>query len=249
MASRLPSVSIIVPALNEAENIAPLVARIDTTLRRLATYEIIFVDDHSTDSTVEAIISIAANTKHLMRKIRLHTKVGKQGKAYSLLEGFELARYEYICIIDADLQYPPEAIPGMLTILSEGVDIVVANRIAASSNAVRRMLSRTGRKLYGEWLYGFSCDVQSGLKVFRKSILERIVLNTTSWTFDLSFLVQARERGHVISSVPIPFAERNAGTSKVNIMRVGSEIVIEAIKFKLSKRQTVAYVDSLVEHP
>jgi dolichol-phosphate mannosyltransferase len=241
-----PSLSIIVPTLNEVENVAQLVTRIDSALIGKTVYEIIFIDDHSTDGTVDAIKTLMSKHQDQSRLITVHPKLGKPGKAYSLLEGFEKARFDLVCIIDADLQYPPEAIPKMLAALHEDKkDIIVADRKDIDTNLLRRLLSRTGRKLYGKWLYGLDCDVQSGLKLFRKATLSHMVLNSTSWTFDLSFLVQARENGHEIGSVPITFAKRCAGSSKVNIFRVGPEIVFEAIKFKLGKRKLLTYIDSL----
>jgi dolichol-phosphate mannosyltransferase len=242
MATRIPTVSIVIPTLNEAGNIAPLIHRIDAALVNIG-YEIIFVDDHSTDETVQ-MIDIAKKEQSLTRNITTYSKVGLQGKAFSLLEGFEKAKMDCICILDADLQYPPEAIPDMLEAILSGDDIVVANREIANTSLVRRSLSTVGRTVYGKWLYGLNCDVQSGLKLFRREVLNDLILNSTPWTFDLSFLVQSRERGHQIGSVPIPFSERHSGYSKVNIMLVGSEIVIEAIRFKLSRRKQIAsYTD------
>ncbi|HUC20500.1 MAG TPA: glycosyltransferase family 2 protein, partial [Candidatus Polarisedimenticolaceae bacterium] len=177
---QIQSLSIVIPTLNEADNIKALIGRIDTALYQKIRYELIFIDDHSTDSTVTSIREIAKDSPSA---ISVHLKRGMRGKAFSLLEGFSRARYELICMLDADLQYPPEAIPGMVQALAEGNDIIVANRINAESNIIRHGFSRFGRHLYGKWLHDFHCDVQSGLKLFRKEILNHISLSPTSWTF------------------------------------------------------------------
>jgi hypothetical protein len=144
---------------------------------------------------------------------------------------------KHICILDADLQYPPEAIPEMLDHIAGGCDVVVADRQVVNLSFTRRALSKIGRILYGKVLYGLDCDVQSGEKLFKKIILENMVLSsTTCWTFDLSFLVQAKEQGYIIGEVMIPFAKRQSGDSKVNVVFVGFEIFSQALKFKFKRR-------------
>lgn len=227
-----PPVSIIVPTLNEAGNVKALLARIDATLHGHTGYEVIFIDDHSTDGTVRAIREAA---RYMSAPVHVYAKRGQKGKAYSLLEGFARAHYDLICMLDADLQYPPEAIPAMIARASAGADIVVANRAEIQTSRLRRSFSRLGRSLYGKWLHGLDCDVQSGMKLFRKAILARVDLNPTSWTFDLEFLVQARGIGYYIMTVEIPFAERTSGDSKINVLEAGWEILLGAMRVKLNQ--------------
>ena len=103
----MAKLSIIVPTLNEEGNIETLLSRIDASLRSAGIdYEVVFVDDHSTDNTV-AVIERCSDRY----PIQLQFKRGHRGKAYSLLEGFSYAQHQLLAIIDADLQYPPEALP------------------------------------------------------------------------------------------------------------------------------------------
>jgi glycosyltransferase XagB len=229
--SNLPSVSVIVPALNEAGNIHALISRTEAALFQKATYEIIVIDDRSTDGTAGIVAELGRFSDG---RISVHTKQGKGGKAYSLLEGFAYARHDFVCMIDADLQYPPETIPDMLAMAATGADVVVANRADHDTNWLRRNFSKFGRNLYGKWLHGLDCDVQSGLKLFRREITHRVELNPTSWTFDLEFLVQARDAGYQIGTVSIPFAKRASGGSKVNMLGTGLEILGHAVKVKLA---------------
>src|SRR5205823_1855719 len=113
------------PTRNEEGNILPLIERIDKALTlKNISYEIIFIDDHSTDNTQTIISGFSSSYP-----ITLHMKKGIIGKAQSLIEGFSYAKYDIICMIDADLQYPPEAIPPMMEKITKGnADIVVANR-------------------------------------------------------------------------------------------------------------------------
>ena len=228
----VPYLSIVIPTLGEAENIGPLLVRIDQSLRRKAIYEVIIVDDHSTDATVKLAKNIAYR---LGLPVRVYTKVGTPGKAFSLIEGFTHARYKLICMIDADLQYPPEAIPAMITALRGGKDIIVGNRAARETNLMRRSLSNLSRNVFGSWLHGLDCDVQSGLKLFRKDILYHISLSPTSWTFDIEFLVHARNAGYTIGAIYVPFAARVAGKSKIHLFKDGLEILKQSVKIKFTR--------------
>jgi glycosyltransferase XagB len=242
--SNLPSVSVVIPALNEAGNIHALISRIEAALFQKAPYEIIVIDDHSTDGTAGLVAELG---RYSDGRITVHTKRGKRGKAYSLLEGFTYAQHEFVCMIDADLQYPPEAIPEMLAVAQGGADIVVANRITHDTNWLRRNFSALGRNVYGKWLHRLDCDVQSGLKLFRREITRRVKLNPTSWTFDLEFLVQARDAGYTIGTTDIQFAERTAGGSKVRFFRTGLEIMREAVRVKLAGPKVIPVTDNPVK--
>ena len=118
------AVSIVVPVWNEEENIYPLISEIHRVMDKdRRAYEIIVVDDHSTDGTVSVLNKLAST-----HPIHTFRKKGSKGKAQSLIEGFTYTKYNLICMIDADLQYPPQAIPQMIEKIEKGADIVEANR-------------------------------------------------------------------------------------------------------------------------
>ena len=173
-------ISIIVPTLNEEGNIIDLIERIDQVLGGMQMdYEIIFVDDHSTDNTRE-IISRAVERYPVF----LYLKKGKRGKAYSIQEGLTYARYGLIAFIDADLQYPPEAIPRMVDKLEHGHDIVIVNRQTNETNFLRRFLHWGFAFFFTRFLHGFNIDVQAGLKLFKERVAKEIKINPSGWTFD-----------------------------------------------------------------
>lgn len=222
-------VSIVIPVLNEEGNIRPLLARIDQSLWMAGiNYELIFVDDNSTDQTREIIRSLA---KHY--PITLLTKRRRRGKAFSLLMGFREARYDILAMIDADLQYPPEAIPDMLKKIEEGVDIVIGDRPRKYLSFQRKAACLLYSFVFGKLIHHLNCDVQSGLKVFRKEILERFSLTPTEWTFDLEFLIKARNAGYQYESVPIYYGPRVWGNSKLNLLAATWEMAKIALKMKL----------------
>lgn len=233
----MSSISIVVPVLNEEGNIIPLVNRIAATLHGLHTFEIIFIDDHSKDNTKDEILSCMTHFP-----VRYYKKQGQPGKAQSLLEGFAYAQYELLCMIDSDLQYPPEALPPMIDQIESGIsDVVVARRTDPHSSALRRLASQTFNFIFCHWLHGLDFDVQSGMKVFRREIVHRVYIQPFPWSFDLEFLTGARAAGYKISSHDIEFVHRNSGASKVNIISASIQIGYSAILLKLAQEKIIPF--------
>src|SRR3989344_532542 len=177
----MKDIDIIIPVHNEAESIVRLVQRIDTSLISAAiSYRIIFVDDYSTDTS-------AINIKSLQRyyPITYIKKKGKQGKAYAILEGAEVATSNFVAMIDGDLQYPPEAIPQMYE-LARTHGMVVANRKKHNTSLARKLVSKTNSFILGKLVMGFDCDAQSGLKVFKREVIEEVNPdNVRPWALDM----------------------------------------------------------------
>lgn len=230
-------ISIIVPTLNEEDNIKPLVERIDHIMEEnKIEYEILFIDDHSPDKTQKIITSLAEKYP-----INLHIKVGTKGKAQSLIEGFTYAKYDVICMIDGDLQYPPESIPVMMKKLEDNMGVVVANRKDKQVSLKRKVIGNIYKFIFAKVLHNFNCDVQSGLKVFNKEIIERMSLNPSDWTFDLEFLINARNAGYPIYSQDIIFSRRYSGKPKINLISASLQIGLTAMKLKLLRSPIINF--------
>jgi glycosyltransferase involved in cell wall biosynthesis len=165
MTQETKPLSIIVPTLNEAGNLPSLFKRIGVSLNAAQIpYEIVLVDDHSSDDTL-AVAKAAASEY----PIRIFTKRGERGKAYSLLEGFDYAAYELVCMIDADLQYPPEAIAPMYEQLAElEADVVITERVEQHTSFLRQLSSKVFNLIFTRALFGIQYDTQSGLKLFKQ---------------------------------------------------------------------------------
>src|SRR5579859_4027801 len=196
-----PKISVIVPVYNERETIAFFHNKLIKSLQnQLAPFEIIYIDDYSLDGTFEYL-----NSRNDPR-VRTVRKDGKKGKAYSLMQGFKLAHGEEFVMIDADLQYPPDAIPSMLFKLKQA-DIVVAERKKYKDSLVRQILSKSFRLVFGKMLFGLPTDIQSGLKVFKREVFTTVACKPSSaWTFDLPFLYHAQQAGFTINEHPITFS-------------------------------------------
>lgn len=230
--------SIIIPAFNEKENIAPLVSRIHTScIQAGLKEEIIFVDDHSTDGTKEEIIRLSK-----IYPIVLLEKNGPRGKAESLLQGFQSAKSELMVMIDADLQYPPEAIPQMAAMVLEGkADIVIAERERRNTSFLRSLASKVYHYAFAYLLLRLPYDTQSGLKVFRKSVIEHIDIRSSGWMFDLNFIFKAKEAGYTIHSFSVFFAKRNAGREKISIVKTSIQMGLNALHLKLQGRPVIPF--------
>jgi cellulose synthase/poly-beta-1,6-N-acetylglucosamine synthase-like glycosyltransferase/glycosyltransferase involved in cell wall biosynthesis/O-antigen/teichoic acid export membrane protein len=226
MANKIKLVSIIIPVYNEKENIQELFARISSVFSHSKySCEIICIDDHSPDGTYEYVKELS------LSNVRIETKQGKKGKAFSLKEGFSYATGDAIVMIDADLQYPPEEILAMIKKL-DTADIVVANRKEYKAGIGRKIKTNGFRKIFGGMLFDLHADIQSGLKVFTKDVIDTIsFLPKTGWTFDLEFLHRASQAGFRIENHDITFHERENGKSNVNFRSI-FEIGLNALSLR-----------------
>lgn len=219
-----PGLSVVVPVLNEHGNLASLIKRIHATLDGLTPYEIIGIDDHSNDGSWETLQRLTAEYP-----LQVWRKQGQRGKAESLRQGFSHCQYDAIAFIDADQQYPPEALAPMWQKLRQA-DVVVANRVTwADSSPVRRFLSGVFHYLTSHWLLGLPYDVQSGLKMFRADLLAQGQAPSQGWNFDAPFLWQVSQLGKRIVSEPITFHPRQAGQSKVNVLKTGLSLLFHTL--------------------
>lgn len=225
--------TVVVPVKNEAKNVISLTRRIHAALKKASiVYDIIFIDDNSSDDTVKILRELREKYPLIVR-----SKKGKPGKAYSILEGAHLAKSEFVAMIDGDLQYPPELLPQMYDLaVTHGV--AVGNRTKRHTNFIRKFVSKSYRYLFGKVLMGMDTDVQSGIKVFRREIISHLSSkDVTPWTLDMPLLHTARELGYSAASVDMEFLERANGQSNIKVFRASTEIGVRALKLRMSRRK------------
>jgi glycosyltransferase involved in cell wall biosynthesis len=224
-----PLLSIVVPARDEADNLPTLAARVRTAIAGRWDYELVIVDDGSTDGTCAVASELAAE-----HPVLTFTRTGPPGKGFAIVDGFAASRGRVVCMIDADLQYPPEAIPAMVAMVNSGrADVVVANRAVHETDVVRRSLSRVSCWVLRR-LHGLDVDVQSGLKVMSRTVLERVELHPNGWAFDLELLMAARCAGFTMTTVDIAFARRTHGRTKVRIGRASWQVLCNAVRLRIA---------------
>ena len=207
------SVSIIVPTLNEEENIVPLVSEI--TACAFPFLEILFVDDHSTDATRDKIRTLTNN-----HPIRLIEQDGAgSGLAGAIMSGARAAQGEIVLVMDADLSHPPDRIKDLVAPLVAGTaDLVVGSRYVKGGSTPgwpvrRRVVSRAGAALAYP-LTGLH-DSMCGFFAISRSRLLELAPQTSG--FKIVFETMVRARGSLrVREVPIAFRERVYGKSKMS---------------------------------
>ena len=207
------SVSIIIPILNEEENILPLVAEIAACA--VSFREILFVDDHSTDATCDKIRAVSGT-----HPIRLIEQDGAgPGLATAIMLGARAARGEILLVMDADLSHPPDRIKDLVAPLFAGTaDLVVGSRYVKGGSTPgwpvwRRAVSRAGAAL-AHPLTGLH-DSMCGFFAIGRSRLLELAPQTSG--FKVVFETMLRGRGTLrVREVPIVFRERVHGKSKMS---------------------------------
>lgn len=224
-------VSVIIPVRNEVSTIEPLLQRLKNTLAPLGLpYEVLVVDDRSTDATAKAA---AFALQHEGIPGAVHTKKGQVGKSYSLIEGFDQAQYALLAMIDGDLELPPEALADMLRKLEHN-EMVVGKRLGYDvGNSRRAKLSDAFNGLVVKRFLGLPYQSQVGIKVFKRGVYDALTLSPGDWSFDLELVAQAHAHGFRIAEEAVPFTKRQAGQTKVHPVDVALDLLTSAARLKL----------------
>jgi len=211
-----PDVSIVVPIYNEFDNLTDLVERIAQAMAQQAlTFELLTVDDGSTDGSVDKLRELAA-TRAWLRPVFLARNYGQSS---ALQAGFDRVRGRYVVTLDADLQNEPDDIPLLLQRLETDhrVDMVSGwRKDRQDAELSRKLPSRIANWLIsrstGVYLHDYGC----ALKAYRRPIIDRIRLYGELHRFIPSL---AKEAGARITEVPVRHHARTRGVSKYGIDR------------------------------
>ena len=217
-----PTLSLAIPTRNEAGNIEPLLKRIEEATAGIAV-EVIFVDD-SSDETPDVVSEIARHSPLAVSLIHRPPESREGGLGGAVARGIRAAKGEWVGVMDADLQHPPEIIPRLLEEAgSAKADIVVASRYAESGEAaglgaarfgLSRLCTWAARLLFPRRLRQVS-DPMSGFFLARREALELDRLRPKGFKILLEILVRFPHLR--VSEVPFSFQERHSGESKASI--------------------------------
>ncbi len=215
----MPDIAVILPTLDERENLAPLIERLDAALAGVA-WEAIIVDDDSSDGTADEGRRLAQADS----RVRVLQRIGRRGLASAVIEGACATAAPVIAVMDADHQHDPALIPPMLDKLRKGeADLVVASRFAEGASAQglssarrergSRLANRLARMLTGVDL----TDPMSGFFVIHAARVRALAPRLSGIGFKvlLDILSLSPERLRV-AEVPMQFGERRAGESKLD---------------------------------
>jgi dolichol-phosphate mannosyltransferase len=218
------SFALIVPTLNEAENIGPLIERI----RRIETppAEIIFVDDNSSDGTRERIRSLSSDIVRLVERDE-----PSLGLAGAVIAGARAAQSELLIVMDADLSHPPEKIPELVRPIVAGkADMVIGSRYIPGATTPgwplwRRIMSRVAAA--AAFPLTRVHDSMCGFFAIERDRLLELAPHATGFKIAFEAIVYGRGKLRVLE-VPIAFRDRARGTSKMSF-RVALRFVIRWI--------------------
>lgn len=211
-----PHLSIIVPALNEAPNLPALAERIDRALAG-KSYEVLIIDDNSRDNTVDVCKELS--TKFPLRLIVRENPTN--GLSGAVLHGIGESRGARIVVMDADLQHPPEKIPELLAALDSGADFALGSRYIPGGSTgeqwgIFRKINSWAATVLARPFAGKVNDPMSGFFALDRATFDRAErLTPLGYKIALELMCKCRVRQ--VREVPIHFAERVAGESKLSL--------------------------------
>lgn len=229
----MPRISIIIPIYNEGDNIHTLFERIHRCIKKL-DYEIIVVDDNSTDGTVYMIEELSNEYP-----VKLIIRKNDRGLAKAVVEGFKNATGDIFIVMDADLQHPPEKMIALIDEIDKGSDIVIGSRyiqrngfeefslyrkiISRSANILAKTLFNDLRKI---------TEIQSGFFALKRNVIDGIMLDPIGYSILLEILIVGNYNN--VREIGYEFFKRENGNSKL-----GPGIIIDYIihLMKLSLRK------------
>jgi len=244
--------SVIIPAYNEAQRLRPTLERTRAFLDRLGggphakramvSYEILVVDDGSTDGTADVADQLAESITQL-RVIRSRPN---RGKGAAVRVGMLEARGQVRVMCDADCSMPPEEMPKLLAHIGSGAaQIAIGSRyadgarVAAKQPLYRRLWSRLCNQVIQRSLVPGVRDTQCGFKAFTARAAQDLFARARidGWAFDLEILALARRRGYAIAEVAVTWADDNR--SRVNPWKDMVKVVREAVAIRRNLRSGV----------
>ncbi len=197
-----PAISVVVPLYNEEGNVAELQRQIESALEG-RDYEIVFVDDGSSDDTLKNIPG--------GDRVRVLVLEKNSGQSAAMHAGIHGAKGEVIVTLDGDLQNDPADIPAMLTMLQTGWDLVCGYRARRKDTAFKRLQSRIANAVRARFVGDGVRDTGCTLKVMRRECREALLLFTGMHRFIPALI---RNMGWRVTEMPVNHRPRVSGVSK-----------------------------------
>jgi glycosyltransferase involved in cell wall biosynthesis len=188
-------------------------------------YEIIVVDDCSTDRSLEISKSQSAKVFSLKKHM---------GKGYALRAGFAKAKGDIVTTIDSDGSHRPEELPRLLTpILQSKADLVIGSRYLSQKPVATKKLNAAGVRLFNFLIKILTraevSDSQSGYRVMKSAVLRNMRLKSGEYEIESEMLVKTALQGFRVVEVPISFEQRTYGTSRLDPMVDGFKILLSIV--------------------
>src|SRR6266566_1807851 len=230
-----PELSLVVPVYDERDSLAPLVAEISAALARGGGYEIVAVDDGSTDGSLEVLKTLKRDHPEL----HVVALAAHAGQTAAFAAGFRAARGRVIVTLDADLQNDPADIPGLLERLrTSGATAVVGFRVNRRDTGWKRLQSRIANavrnRLNGETIQDTGCS----LKAFRADAVRALPLYNGMHRF---FPTLIKLYGGTVAEVPVRHRPRRFGTTKYGMWNRVWRSFVDAWAVRWMQRRALRY--------
>lgn len=218
----LIEVTVIIPAYNEEKTIGKVISETISVMDSLHLfYEIIVVDDGSTDKTgliaSRYAVSVILNEKN-------------RGKGYALRTALKRAKGKVIVTIDSDGEHKPREIPALLEPVFKGTDIVAGSRFLDRDHAyVTTRLHQIGNFIFNSSIMALTgqrvTDSQTGFRAVKRDVFETLNLESDGYEIETEITVKSLKSGFVFEEKPIGIRKRKHGTSKIKLLLDGTKIL------------------------
>jgi glycosyltransferase involved in cell wall biosynthesis len=219
--SKKPSVSIVLPALNEAAGLTKLLPKLRVTCKQ---YEILVIDDGSTDNTV----SVCQDNG-----VKVISFPYSQGNGAAIKHGCRHASGDIILFMDADGQHSVDDIPQLLTKLDEGYDMVVGARCVETHSSTLKRFGNAFYNRFASMMAGHNImDLTSGFRVVKKDVFRKFLyLMPNGFSYPTTSTMAFFRSGHPVAYVPISAEQRIQGTSSnINVLKDGIRFLVIILK-------------------
>lgn len=214
--------SIMLPAFNEGVHLYQNILRILQVLIKI-NHELILIDDGSQDDTYAQAVAAAQMDGDHIRVFRLEKN---SGKGAALASGFKFAQGDYIAFLDADLEIQPDYVLKMLEVLeASGKDIIVGRKVYVHAHIplLRRIMSQVYRSYVGILFHLPLRDTQTGIKVFRREVLDTCIpkLKVSGFAFDVELLALAQKAGYRMEEYPVELTyKRTRSLERIKVRHI-----------------------------
>lgn len=218
--------SVVVPMYNEEHTIGDIIKRLKNVLEKSGfDYEILAVDDFSTDSSAVSALRQGA---------RVFVLAQHMGKGFALRIGFAKAKGDIIVTIDSDGSHLPEEMPLLLLpVVRREADLVIGSRFMKNGEGTTKKINKIGNRLFNKLIRILTLnpvsDSQSGYRVITREVLETLKLKSDEYEIESEMLVKIACKGFVITEIPISYEQRTYGRSGVDPLVDGIKILISIL--------------------
>lgn len=209
--------SIVIPTFNEKQNVVTITTRIREALKGVCNYEIWFVDD-SKDETPNILEELSCEYP----EVNYVHRTNARGLGTAVVEGFQKSEGQFLIVMDADLQHPPELLPVIYQRLRDGVEVVIPSRFVEGGsdgglNVFRKLVSWTARSIGRMAIKRLRriTDCTGGFFGLHRSVIDNAKLNPIGWKILMEVLVNGEYS--TVHEVPYSFTNRDAGESKMSL--------------------------------